>query len=104
MSGIPGIVLGRQGGVTLDDYLIHGPRTALGVIQDITGAPKTDIVGLCLGSALTAMLAAHAAATGDDRMGSITLLNTLLDYSEPGVLGTFTQPPADEPGSHHHWR
>ena len=28
--------------------------------------------------------------TGDDRIGSITLLNTLLDYSEPGVLGAFT--------------
>jgi polyhydroxyalkanoate synthase subunit PhaC len=76
--------------VTLDDYLIHGPRTALDVIGDITGAPKTDIVGLCLGGALTAMLAAYLEATGDDRIGSITLLNTLLDYSEPGVLGTFT--------------
>ena len=73
--------------MTLDDYLIHGPRTALDVVGDITGAPKTDIVGLCLGGALTAMLAAYLAATGDDRIGSITLLNTLLDYSEPGVLG-----------------
>src|SRR5262249_25942364 len=27
--------------------------------------------------------------TGDDRLGSVTLLNTLLDFSEPGVLGTF---------------
>ena len=77
-------------GVTLDDYLIHGPQTALDVIGDITGAPKTDIVGLCLGGALTGMLAAYLAAAGDDRIGSITLLNTLLDYSEPGVLGTFT--------------
>jgi polyhydroxyalkanoate synthase len=77
-------------GVTLDDYLIHGPRTALDVIGDITGAPKTDIVGLCLGGALTGMLAAYLAATGDDRIGSLTLLNTLLDYSQPGVLGTFT--------------
>jgi polyhydroxyalkanoate synthase subunit PhaC len=77
-------------GVTLDDYLIHGPRTALDVIGDITGAPKTDIVGLCLGGALTGMLAGYLAATGDDRIGSLTLLNTLLDYSQPGVLGTFT--------------
>jgi polyhydroxyalkanoate synthase len=76
--------------VTLDDYLIHGPRTALDVIGDITGSPKTDIVGLCLGGALTAMLAAYLAGTGDDRIGSITLLNTLLDYSEPGALGAFT--------------
>ena len=77
-------------GVTLDDYLVHGPQTALDVITDITGAPKIDIVGLCLGGALTGMLAAYLAGTGNGRLGSITLLNTLLDYSEPGVLGAFT--------------
>jgi polyhydroxyalkanoate synthase len=77
-------------GVTLDDYLIHGPREALDVIAEITGAPKIDIIGLCLGGALTAMLAAYLTEKGDDRIGSLTLLNTLLDYSEPGVLGVFT--------------
>ena len=74
-------------GVTLDDYLIHGPQAALDVICDITGAPAADIAGLCLGGALTGMLAAYLAKTGDTRLGTITLLNTLLDYSEPGVLG-----------------
>ena len=77
-------------GVTLDDYLIHGPRAALDVISDITGAPKIDIIGLCLGGALTAMLASYLIGTGDDRLGSVTLLNTMLDYSEPGILGAFT--------------
>ena len=76
-------------GVTLDDYLIHGPKAALDVISEITGSPTTDIAGLCIGGTLTAMLAAYLASTGDDRIGSITLLNTLLDYSEPGVLGAF---------------
>jgi polyhydroxyalkanoate synthase len=75
--------------VTLDDYLVHGPSAALDVIADIAGSPKVDIVGLCLGGALTAMLAAYLAAIGDTRIGSLTLLNTLLDYSEPGVLGAF---------------
>jgi polyhydroxyalkanoate synthase subunit PhaC len=75
--------------VTLDDYLVHGPSAAMGVIADITGSPKIDIVGLCLGGALTAMLAAYLAASGDTRLGSLTLLNTLLDYSEPGVVGAF---------------
>ena len=79
-----------MGGTTLDDYLIHGPLQALDVIGEITGAPKIDIIGLCLGGALTAMLAAYMAQKGDDRLGSITMLNTLLDYSEPGVLGAFT--------------
>jgi polyhydroxyalkanoate synthase len=77
-------------GVTLDDYLIHGPRAALDVIRDITGAPTVDIVGLCLGGALTGMLAAYLSKIGDDRVGTMTLLNTLLDYSEPGVLGAFS--------------
>jgi polyhydroxyalkanoate synthase len=76
--------------VTLDDYLIGGPKTALDVISDITGADKINIAGLCLGGALTAMLAAYLAKTGDDRLNSVTLLNTMLDYSEPGVLGAFT--------------
>jgi polyhydroxyalkanoate synthase len=79
-----------MGGITLDDYLIHGPREALDVIAEITGAPKIDIIGLCLGGALTSMLAAYLTEKGDDRLGSITLLNTLLDYSDPGVLGAFT--------------
>jgi polyhydroxyalkanoate synthase subunit PhaC len=77
-------------GTTLDDYLIDGPREALDVIGEITGSATIDIVGLCLGGALTAMLAAYMAAKGDHRLGSVTLLNTLLDYSEPGVLGAFT--------------
>ena len=80
-------------GVTLDDYLIGGPKTALDVISDITGSPKINITGLCLGGALTAMLAAYLARTGDDRINSIGLLNTMLDYSEPGVLGAFTDQP-----------
>jgi len=80
----------RMSGITLDDYLVDGPRTALDVITEITGSPKIDIVGLCLGGTLTGMLASYLAGIGDHRLGSITLLNTLLDYSEPGVLGAFT--------------
>ena len=74
----------------MDDYLVQGPRAALDVITEITGAETIDIVGLCLGGALTAMTAAYLAETGDARIGSITLLNTLLDYSDPGALGMFT--------------
>jgi polyhydroxyalkanoate synthase len=77
-------------GVTMDDYLIHGPRQALQVVRNITGADRVDIVGLCLGGALTAITDAYLAATDPEGIGNLTLLNTLLDYSEPGVLGAFT--------------
>jgi polyhydroxyalkanoate synthase len=77
-------------GTTMDDYLVHGPKTALDVITEITGAEKIDIVGLCLGGAMTAITAAYLTQAGDDRIGTLTLLNTMLDYSEPGALGAFT--------------
>jgi polyhydroxyalkanoate synthase len=76
--------------VALDDYLIHGPRQALDVVQAITGAEGANVVGLCLGGTMTVMLEAYLAAIGDDRINSATLLNTLVDFSSPGPLGTFT--------------
>ena len=69
---------------TMDDYLIHGPRAALDVVCDITGSNTVDIVGVCLGGAMAMMTAAYLGGEGDNRIGSITLLNTLIDYSEPG--------------------
>ncbi len=54
--------------------------------------PGPEMRGITLG-ALTAMLAAYLVRTGDDRINSIGLLNTMLDYSEPGVLGAFTDQP-----------
>jgi polyhydroxyalkanoate synthase subunit PhaC len=81
-----------MGHVRLDDYLLDGPRTALDVINDITGSEKVNMVGLCLGGSLTAMLLAYLAAKGDNRVNSATLLNTLVDFSEPGTLGTFSDP------------
>jgi polyhydroxyalkanoate synthase len=82
----------RMRGVSLDDYLLHGPHTAIDVMSEITGSPKVNVVGLCLGGTLTAMLLAHVAYEGGDRIRSATLLNTLIDFSRPGMLGSFTDP------------
>lgn len=79
-------------GIRMDDYLLSGPLAALDVITEITGEEKVNVVGLCLGGALTAMLIAYLSATGRERVNSVTLLNTLLDYSDPGPLGIFTDP------------
>jgi polyhydroxyalkanoate synthase len=77
-------------GTTMDDYLVHGPQTALDVIEEITGAETIDIVGLCLGGAMTAITSAYLTQEGDSRIGTLTLLNTMLDYAQPGALGAFT--------------
>ena len=60
------------------------------MVCEITGAETVDIVGLCLGGAMTAITAAYLTQGGDTRVGTLTLLNTMLDYSEPGALGNFT--------------
>ena len=77
-------------GTSMDEYLLRGPCAALDVITDITGSGTIDLVGLCIGGAMTAMTAAHLAQSEPDRINTVTLLNTLLDYREPGPLGAFT--------------
>jgi polyhydroxyalkanoate synthase len=76
--------------LTMSDYLREGPLAALDVVADITDAEHVDVVALCLGGTLAAATAAWCAAGGRQRVHSLTLLNTLLDYTEPGALGVFT--------------
>ncbi len=82
--------------VALDDYLLRGPYEALDVIADITGTDAVNVVGLCLGGTLTVMLLAHLAANSGGRVRSATLLNTLVDFSEPGPMGHFLDPASVE--------
>jgi polyhydroxyalkanoate synthase subunit PhaC len=76
-------------GVTMDDYLVHGTQAALDVVSEITRSDTVDILAVCLGGALATMNAAHLAASDTHAVGTLTLINTLLDYSEPGQLGCF---------------
>ena len=76
--------------LTMSDYLREGPLAALDVVQEITGAEKVNVGALCLGGTLATALAAWLAARDDDRINSLMLMNTLLDFSEPGQLGVFT--------------
>ena len=80
--------------LTMEDYLERGPIAALDAIREITGTEQANLVGLCLGGTLTGMLLSFLAEAGDDRVRSSTLLNTLVDFSNPGRLGAFTDEPA----------
>jgi len=76
-------------GLTMDDYASQGMRAALDAASEITGSETVDILAVCLGGAMAVMTAAQLAASGEHRIGTLTLINTLLDYSEPGLLGCF---------------
>ncbi len=76
--------------VDLDDYLLQGLGAAVDAVCEITGAERVNVAGLCVGGTLGVMLAAYQAQVGNDRVASLTLLNTLVDFSQPGSLATFT--------------
>src|SRR5450755_2554594 len=76
-------------GLTMDDYSTNGMRAAIDAVSEITGSETVDIIAVCLGGALATMVAAQLAASGERRIGTLTLINTLLDYTEPGQLGRF---------------
>ncbi len=84
---------GSMRDISFEDYLRQGPLDALRVVREITGQEKVNTVNVCLGGTLSAIAMAHGAATGDQPIHTATFLNTLTDFSDPGVLGAFTDEP-----------
>jgi polyhydroxyalkanoate synthase subunit PhaC len=77
-------------GVTWDDYLRLGLMAALDQVSELSGSPIVNIVGLCLGGTMSTIGLAHLAAKGEaERVGWMTVTNTLVDFSIPGKLGVF---------------
>ena len=76
-----------QGHLTWDDYVEEGVLQALAVARRVRRSDKVDTLGFCVGGTLLASALAVAAARGDDLASSVTLLTTLLDFSDTGELG-----------------
>jgi polyhydroxyalkanoate synthase len=79
--------------LNFQDYLEQGVLDAVRVVREITGAEEVNTLSVCLGGTLTALALAHNSAKGDNSIKSATFLNTLTDFSTPGVLGVFTDEP-----------
>lgn len=73
--------------ITFEDYLVRGSLRALETVQEITGAERVDVVGLCLGGVSATIACAYLARTRPDLVGTLTLLNTMLDCRDAGELG-----------------
>jgi polyhydroxyalkanoate synthase len=59
---------------------------ALSAIQEITKAPKVNLMGLCAGGILSSMVCAHLSATGQlDQVSSLSLGVAVLDQSNAGT-------------------
>jgi polyhydroxyalkanoate synthase subunit PhaC len=74
---------------TWDDYVEQGALTAIDVALAISRADRINTVGWCVGGTILSSATAIARARGDDKVSSMTLLTTMLDFEEPGELGVF---------------
>jgi polyhydroxyalkanoate synthase subunit PhaC len=78
--------------LTWDDYLEQGVQVAIDTVREITRRPRIQAAGYCTGGALLATALAVRAARGERPVNSMTLLMTMLDFSDPGEIGVFLDP------------
>ncbi|RLJ62849.1 polyhydroxyalkanoate synthase [Sulfurisoma sediminicola] len=79
----------EQGYLTWDDYIDKGPLTAFNVAREICGTEQVNALGFCVGGTIITSALAVAKARGEDPAASLTLLTTLLDFSDTGEIGYF---------------
>jgi polyhydroxyalkanoate synthase subunit PhaC len=72
-----------------DDYIEHGPIAAIAAVQAICKAPTLNVLGFCVGGTLLSTALAVLAARGLQPAHSLTLLTTLLDFADNGILDIF---------------
>jgi len=72
-----------------DDYINNGPLKAIEVVQQISGQPTINALGFCVGGTILSTALAVLAARGQHPVESMTLLTTLLDFTDTGVLDVF---------------
>jgi len=72
-----------------DDYIEDAVIRAIGLVQEISGQPQINALGFCVGGTLLGAALAAMYGRGDKPLSSLTLLTTLLDFADPGVLEVY---------------
>ena len=79
----------RLGGFTWDDYIADGVLKPIEVVRAICKSDKMNALGFCVGGTLLGTALAVLRARGEERVASVTLLATMLDFTHPGDIGVF---------------
>ena len=74
---------------TWDDYIENAPIKAIEVVQEITGAETINALGFCVGGTILETALSVLAARGEKPVSSVTLLTSLLDFTDTGILDIF---------------
>ena len=74
---------------TWDNYIEDGAIQAIRTVKDVTGAEQINALGFCVGGTILTTALAVLAARGEKPVASATLLTTLLDFTDTGILDVF---------------
>ncbi|OGA21193.1 MAG: class I poly(R)-hydroxyalkanoic acid synthase [Betaproteobacteria bacterium RIFCSPLOWO2_02_FULL_65_24] len=72
-----------------DDYLELGVLKAIDVASDIAAREEVNVLGFCVGGTMVGAALAVLAARGDERVCSVTLLASMLDFADAGEIAVF---------------
>ena len=75
------------GHLTWDNYLTLGPLQAIDVVREIAGVNKVHALGFCVGGTILSCAAGVLTARGEDKLSTVTLLTTMIDFSDTGDIG-----------------
>lgn len=73
--------------LTWDDYLNLGPLKAIDVVRDIANVERVHALGFCVGGTILSCAAGVLATRGEDKLATITLLTTMIDFADTGEIG-----------------
>jgi len=70
-----------------DDYLNLGVLKSVEVVRDIANVDRIHALGFCVGGTILSCAAGVLAARGEDKLATITLLTTMIDFADTGEIG-----------------
>ena len=73
--------------LTWDDYLNLGPLKAIDVVRDIADVDQIHALGFCVGGTILSCAAGVLAARREDKLTTMTLLTTMVDFADTGEIG-----------------
>ncbi len=79
----------EMGKATWDDYLTHGVMQAMKVVLAITRAKNINVLGFCVGGTLLACALAALPERERDKVTSLTLLASMLDFGDVGEIAAY---------------
>jgi len=73
--------------LTWDDYLNLGVLKSIEIVRQIANVDQVHTLGFCVGGTILSCAAGVLAARGENKLATMTLLTTMIDFADTGEIG-----------------